>query len=165
MNKATLYITILAVVCICLGTALGAVVERKYVEKNLPKLIRQQLLELRSEKGFMPQGHKFSQGERWGKKGEMGERIIERLNQELNLTPEQGGQVKAILEATKGKVEQTQTQFRQSLKTLKEESHAQISTLLNDEQKAKFEEWVSKAEQRREKWTPQEEQEPPYPRE
>lgn len=75
--------------------------------------------------------------------------LLNKFTRELNLTTDQQAQVKLILEKsmeeTKAIFESTQGQIRK----VKEESNENIKALLNEEQKAKFEDLIQRMRQER----------------
>ncbi|MBN3039484.1 MAG: hypothetical protein JW869_08745 [Candidatus Omnitrophica bacterium] len=188
MKKATLYIIILCVACTGLGVVVGVAADRRYIARNLPQIMRKQMLERMQDPNFqrgmggfgtrqfgpgqfgpgegfegadrMQRMQQFAQKRRQMMQGRQGgedksDRLFGLITQELNLTDEQSQQVKTILDQNKEQLSQKQKEFRAYLQELKENNHAQIAEVLDEEQKAKFQEWAAKAEERRKAWQEQ----------
>lgn len=77
-----------------------------------------------------------------------GERIVERLTHDLDLTPAQQEEIRPIIMAFDQKASDLKLQYRPQMKALHEEVKAQIRTRLDEEQKLKFDELNEKLEKR-----------------
>lgn len=66
--------------------------------------------------------------------------IMERLTDELNLSPIQQQEIRAIFEAGRKKAFELERQFRPQMEAIHEQTVAQIQTRLNEEQQRKFSE-------------------------
>jgi len=77
-----------------------------------------------------------------------GERILNRLTRDLDLTPTQQEEIRPIITAFDKQVSELKERFRPHIKALHDNVTAQIRTRLDDEQKIKFDEINKKLEQR-----------------
>lgn len=81
------------------------------------------------------------------KSGTPGERMMHHMTKSLDLTDTQQEQVKAIFESKKPEMEA----LHEQMKALRESTNTEIKAILNDEQKAKFEEQLERREEKRQK--------------
>ncbi|MFO7601489.1 MAG: hypothetical protein R6X27_17050 [Candidatus Desulfacyla sp.] len=77
-----------------------------------------------------------------------GERIVERLTQDLDLTPAQQEEIRPIVMAFDKKASDLKLQYRPQIKELHEQVKVQIRTRLDEKQKIKFDEINEKLEKR-----------------
>jgi hypothetical protein len=77
-----------------------------------------------------------------------GEEILERLTQDLGLTPTQQEEIRPIIMAFDKKTSDLKLQFRPQMKQLHEQVTAQIRTRLDEKQKKIFDEINEKLEKR-----------------
>lgn len=148
MKRATVYIVILGIVCTGLGVAIGIGFSKRHVRKNLPGIVRHEILRHPYTAGRLAKRGMLAhrQGQKAGQ-----DKFLERLGQELNLSPEQATEVQAILEGSKKEIKQIGEQFRTQVAQVKERSNVQILEVLDLEQKEKFQELTAAMEQKREK--------------
>jgi len=89
---------------------------------------------------------------RWGSEKSY-ERILERFNSKLNLTPEQKSQVSAILQTSREKIKALQTDIHPKFEEIRNSTNAEIRKILTPDQQKKFDEmqaaWKAKWEKRR----------------
>ncbi|NQT00298.1 MAG: hypothetical protein HQ595_04355 [Candidatus Omnitrophica bacterium] len=133
MNKATLYIVILAVLCTGVGVVIGATVTKRQVV---------------GERGFHKFG-KMSGGFRDRMHKGMGGKLCKRLEKKLDLTAEQSEKVQVIMETSKDQAEQARDEFKAEIKQLKGNCHEQISAVLDPEQKEEYEDLQSRIKAKR----------------
>jgi Spy/CpxP family protein refolding chaperone len=77
-----------------------------------------------------------------------GEKILERLTQDLDLTPAQQEEIRPIIMAFDKKASDLKQQFRPQMKQLHDQVTAQIRIRLNEPQKKTFDEINEKLEKR-----------------
>lgn len=75
---------------------------------------------------------------RRGKVGPTPDRALTRLTEELDLTAEQQGQVKAVLEENFAERNEIREAHRQEMETLREQNHTRLSAVLTPEQVEKL---------------------------
>ncbi|MBI4442260.1 MAG: hypothetical protein HY649_02665 [Acidobacteria bacterium] len=73
------------------------------------------------------------------------ERALERFQQRLDLSPEQMTQLHAILDETR----QSYRQHELEIKSIRDQGNARIRAILNDEQKARFDQMIAEVEKKR----------------
>ena len=66
-------------------------------------------------------------------------RIVERLNRELHLTPDQKSQVQKIVDAHRAHIESLMTNVRPEIRKELDATNAEIEKILTPEQRAEFE--------------------------
>lgn len=78
-----------------------------------------------------------------------GERLSERLAEELHLTPEQRAQVDASIAASRDQARELWRESQTSFEALRNEFRHEIRALLEPEQQARFDEMVRRDDERR----------------
>jgi Spy/CpxP family protein refolding chaperone len=87
---------------------------------------------------------------RWGRRGEnREERLVNRLDRELDLTAAQKAQVKGIVHETLEDIKMIRRQYRPQMDAVIEKSRTRINVLLTTEQQKKLEGMVAKWKERR----------------
>ena len=71
--------------------------------------------------------------------------IVERFTRDLNLLPEQAKQLNGIL----GETRKAYREHEEQIETIRQQGRARIREILNDEQKAKYEQILASIERRR----------------
>ena len=66
-------------------------------------------------------------------------RIVDRLNKELRLTPDQKAQVQKIVDSHRGRIESLMAPVRPEIRKELDATNAEIKTVLTPDQKAQFE--------------------------
>ncbi len=93
---------------------------------------------------------------RWGGQ-HFQERLLQRFNAKLQLTPEQRTNVAAILEAKRQKIDALRTEMRPKFEELRNSTHAEIRRLLAPAQQQKFDVMQAEHDNRmkrfRDRWT------------
>ena len=141
-RKSVVYTVALGIGCIILGVVTGIAIEKQNTKQKF----------LKYAAAKQQRGKKFYQqmAQHAGKK------LLEALEDKLDLTQEQKDQVVKILEETRERVKNLQDKNFTVITQIKEEGHAQILEILNPEQQEKFKQLVKEAEekkkQRREKF-------------
>jgi Spy/CpxP family protein refolding chaperone len=79
---------------------------------------------------------------RGGQGGPPPGRLIERLQRDLALTPEQRAQVEKIFEARRPRLEEVQREVRARAEQEQRELQAEIRAVLTPEQQARFDRWL-----------------------
>jgi Spy/CpxP family protein refolding chaperone len=79
------------------------------------------------------------------------ERLLERFNSKLGLTPEQKELVRAVLEVKRLKIEALRAATKPKFDEIRDSARAEIRKILTPEQQAKFDEMQKRWEARREK--------------
>lgn len=75
--------------------------------------------------------------------------LMDRLTRRLDLTPDQQQQVAAIFDEMRDELSALREKHRPDLQRIKEEGHARIRAILNDDQKRQFDEMIEHLQQRR----------------
>jgi Spy/CpxP family protein refolding chaperone len=83
------------------------------------------------------------------KKGNMKQRMVEKMSRELQLSAEQKTQVQAILEAKHPQMMALHEEMRPKFEALRNTTHEEIRKVLNPEQQVKFDAFSKKHEERR----------------
>lgn len=98
------------------------------------------------QQGNMPAGHRHARGER----------NLQRMTKQLNLTPDQVSQIKTIeddsmsqMKAARQDTTMSQTDKRSKMMEIHQASQDKIRDVLNDEQKTKFDAMQAKMKSRR----------------
>jgi hypothetical protein len=91
----------------------------------------------------------LERGARGGDRRERGSGLAERLNRELQLTPEQQAKVEAALAANRERARGFWRDSQTAYETLRNEFRQDIRALLNPEQQARFDEMVRQDDDRR----------------
>jgi len=81
-------------------------------------------------------------------RGEIGERMRERLRRELDLTPEQVAKISPILERAAAQLQQMRRDSGQRVREILKETHRQMEPNLTDEQREK----LKQIEERHRRW-------------
>ena len=71
-------------------------------------------------------------------RGDIGERMRDRLRRELDLTPEQVARISPILDKTAAQLQQMRRDSGQRVREILDETHRQIAPTLTDEQRQKL---------------------------
>ena len=71
-------------------------------------------------------------------RGDIGDRMRERLRRELDLTPEQVARISPILEQAAAQLQQMRRDSGQGVREILDETHRQIAPTLTDEQRQKL---------------------------
>ena len=71
-------------------------------------------------------------------RGDIGERMRERLRRELDLTPEQVAKISPILDRAAAQLQQMRRDSGQRVREILDETHRQIAPTLTDEQRQKL---------------------------
>ena len=71
-------------------------------------------------------------------RGDIGERMRERLRRELDLTPEQVARISPILDRAAAQLQQMRRDSGQRVREILDETHRQIAPTLTDEQRQKL---------------------------
>jgi hypothetical protein len=79
------------------------------------------------------------------------DQFMKQLTQELSLTPEQGRAIGQVLAETKGEFDRLQHEFRPRFKEIRGRSRDRIRAALNPDQKAKYEEFVRRHDEKMKK--------------
>ncbi len=79
------------------------------------------------------------------------ERALARLTETLDLTAEQQGQVKAVLEENFAERDEMREAHRQEMETLREQNHTRLSAVLTPEQVEKLDQFREKRQEKRER--------------
>jgi septal ring factor EnvC (AmiA/AmiB activator) len=135
MKRPIVYIVILGVICTALGIAIGIAVEKIYTQRHFPEIIMNYLLTHPPEER---------------QRARMA-RILKRLNQELELSPQQVEKVKVILKEALPAINQARDELKNTLADVRKKTIAKISGLLSTEQKEKFKKLIAQSEKRWEK--------------
>lgn len=87
----------------------------------------------------------------WGRLpwGQRRARVVERFTRELRLSPEQRDQLVRILDETGQRYQKLNEQVRPQYDEIRQSARQRIRAILNDEQRARFEEIVRKMDQGR----------------
>ena len=125
MKRATVYIVILGIVCTGLGVAIGIGLSKRHVRRNLPGIVRHEILRHPHTAGRLAKRGMLTHRQRQ-KAGP--DKFLERLGQELNLSPEQAIEVQAIFEGSKKEIKQIGEQFKSQVTQVKEKSMAEINS-------------------------------------
>lgn len=100
-------------------------------------------------------GMHLAEGKVWGRSEErsrMGPgRVVERLTQELALTPDQQQQLTTILEETRKKFDTINSSIRPQIEQARHEGRVRIRSMLTPEQLPKFEEYLRRMDEERKK--------------
>ena len=129
MNKDTMYVAILAVLCALAGVTVGAVITKK-ASLPLPMTGRPDFAQ-RAEEHFMSQGPR-EPGERGGPD------LLEMIKTKLNLTPEQQTKVMEIVMRTRQEMDKIGENVRGRIDEIREKSNMLIMEILTPEQQEKF---------------------------
>jgi Spy/CpxP family protein refolding chaperone len=81
-------------------------------------------------------------------RGDISERMRERLRRELDLTPEQVAKISPILDRAAAQLQQVRSDTGQRVREILNETHRQMTPNLTDEQRAK----LKQIEQRHRRW-------------
>lgn len=79
---------------------------------------------------------------RGGRGGPSPDRLIERLDRELDLSDEQVASIRAVFEKRREPLERLQREMRDRMDQEQRELRAEIKQALNAEQQAKFDKWL-----------------------
>ena len=77
--------------------------------------------------------------------------LVERLTMELSLTPEQQGQLTAILDESKKRYDEIYAPIRPQVDAVRQQGRQKIRAILNAEQLAKFEDRLRRMDEERAK--------------
>lgn len=86
---------------------------------------------------------------RGGDRRDRGARLAERLNSELQLTPDQQTKVEAALASNRERARQFWGESRTAYETLRKEFRQDIRELLNPDQQQRFDEMIQRDDERR----------------
>jgi Spy/CpxP family protein refolding chaperone len=81
-------------------------------------------------------------------RGDISERMRDRLRRELDLTPEQVAKISPILDRAAAQLQQVRSDTGQRVREILNETHRQMTSNLTDEQRAK----LKQIEQRHRRW-------------
>ncbi|MFH1245021.1 MAG: hypothetical protein V1662_00880 [Candidatus Omnitrophota bacterium] len=148
MKRAIVYVVALGIICLGAGIGAGMIIEKNNTNKNLPRIMRSCMLQRRPGGEFS----KMREPGRWQEKGKVragANGVFGYMGKELNLSEQQQGQVKEILEQTKQKVTLARDEFNTKTMQAKEESNAQIMAILTSEQQEKYKKIMAQMEERK----------------
>jgi hypothetical protein len=74
--------------------------------------------------------------------------LLERLDSELQLTPDQHGRVKTVLDARRERLDRLQREIRGRFENEQRELRDEIRAVLTPEQQPKFDRWIEQEEAR-----------------
>ena len=130
MRRAIIYIVILGIVFILLGVVVGIGIEKKHNLRN-PFSKKGNIFAKRG----LEQRDDLSHQERLLRRSEM---LLNRIDQEIKLSPEQRQIIGEILVGSMSAAMQTQNELRDKLKKLKENARDQILEVLDEDQHEAF---------------------------
>jgi len=82
--------------------------------------------------------------------GMMADRMRQRLQKELDLTPEQMAKISPVIDRTAGQLEKIRQETGQRVHKIMTDAHQQIATNLSDQQRAKLKDFEARLRQRHE---------------
>lgn len=80
-----------------------------------------------------------------------GSRTVDELTTQLNLSPEQREQLRAVLAETRGKYQAIYEQYRPQMELARQQGRQNIRAILTPEQLPKFEAWLARIDESRRK--------------
>lgn len=135
MRKALVYIMILAVSCIALGVFAGIALERRYIQRHLPRVIGEYM-------------RKYPKEERQKKKVV---EIIRQVDRALGLSRQEKENIRQILGASWPEANRAQEEYRRSLLQIREKALSDIAQSLSPEKKAKFNRFIERQRKRQDR--------------
>ncbi|MFA5144321.1 MAG: hypothetical protein WC522_09225 [Candidatus Omnitrophota bacterium] len=136
MNRDALYVAILTVLCVLLGVLVGSGITSK---ANLPWPCREKPCFTEKAERFMWHGPRQHPSEKF-RGGKGGGDIFNMLAVKLELTEDQKGKVKEILEKTRREIDNLGASIRGAMSEIKEKGDKQITDILTPQQQEKFKE-------------------------
>ena len=92
----------------------------------------------------------------WERGKHFQERMLERFDAKLHLTPDQKERLALILEQKRGKIDALRSEVRPKFEEIRKTTRVEIRQILTPEQKTKFDamsaEWEARAEKFRNRW-------------
>lgn len=94
----------------------------------------------------------WSRFEKGMDKGFKPEKILNKLNRELNLSSDQKGKIEKILEANLTKFRELKEKIFPQFEDMRKATQSEIRKILNEDQAVKYDQMIKKMEERKEKW-------------
>ena len=123
-NRTRLWFSLFVLVVFCVGMAGGIVVGRRMAPPP-------------------PRGGMFLPGEPGQGRGRGPGPLIDRLDREVQLTPEQRTRVQAIFDARRGRLEEVQREVIARAEQERRALQDEIRKVLTPEQQARFDRWIA----------------------